>query len=139
MKKFGLSTLVFLMLIIVVNGQDCDCKRYPYEPDPPCWDRCAPKIVLGRATKRELLSIVRLNERIAERISTWKGRSRANSLRAYLKVLSPKELDIVRRKLRSLKKSDYEYFQKPISERNRIRRIANPLPSLPPLSLETRP
>jgi hypothetical protein len=123
MKKIGLMILFFLALAPIVKGQNCDCTIAPFEPSPPCHNKCTSALrALATSNMEELQLILGLEESTTQSIVNWNGRRRAKTLKDYKAILSEKEIEYIGRKINSLTETQLEYFEKPVSKRRLIRR-----------------
>lgn len=120
MRKIELAILFILAIVGISKGQKCDCTIYPFKPNPPCYDKCTANI-LATANKDELELIVGLDGDLAKRIVKLDRTGELDSLQNYSKVLTKEDFRILSDKLESLNKLQVEYFQKPESERAKIR------------------
>lgn len=65
-------TLAFLCCSYSVSllavSADCDCTRYPFRPDPPCYKQCT-SAILKSSSKAKLERVLGLSPALAEKIS----------------------------------------------------------------------
>jgi hypothetical protein len=70
--KRGKTLVLFLGLAVapLVLGADdkCNCKQFPYEPDPPCFKMCTDQL-LKTNSKGELERVLGLSPALARKVS----------------------------------------------------------------------
>jgi hypothetical protein len=92
--KSLLSILIIGMLVSPALG-DCDCKDWPFKPDPPCSEKCFPKL-LAQADHRQLTTIFGFPPAMSEKIVAFPDRSKMASLDEYKGYLRNNEISTIR-------------------------------------------
>ena len=92
--------LALLLLIpFLTRAQDCDCKVWPFKPDPPCFDPCAVKLLV-KADPKRLQEVLNLPDAFLSRI--LRLRSQAYIPESLSSAFDPEEKQYIERRLRSL-------------------------------------
>ncbi len=97
----------------------CNCKQFPFTPDPPCFDICVANM-LNDVSIEELLAIVGLPYEIVKKISQITGKSEFESLDDYKQFLSQDDMIELEDKFRSLNDVQVNYLLKPSREINKV-------------------
>lgn len=93
MKQTFILIVIFLLCYSLhaqnnnLKTQDCDCK-YPYRPDPPCWDTCISRLSRN-VSYNKLVNDYNIPDTIAKKVQIWSLKKDSNSLKD---ILSVKEL-----------------------------------------------
>ena len=95
----------------------CDCTIVPFEPNPPCFERCAAKI-LCLADSGELTNIFGLPETLSDRIVAVSRGRRINSLRDYARILDREDLVTIYEVFENLDQEQLDSFQKAQKQRS---------------------
>ncbi|MCX5886064.1 MAG: hypothetical protein NT096_09185 [Proteobacteria bacterium] len=107
---------------------ECDCTKYPFKPDPPCFNDCCVRF-LETASPEEVSKVLGLDRETAQKISEISPRGKAKgktiagrgprSLEDYRIVLSPAEFNLLDQRLRSLSTEQFKGFVAPMREKIR--------------------
>ncbi len=119
MKTFGLSVLFLLLLAPIVEAQDCNCLKTPFEPKPKCFNECASGLLAG-LNSADFQTIFGLKKESADRVADWSKRGKVTSLDEYIEVLSAAEIVDLATKIDSLSKQKLEILNKPHAEREKL-------------------
>jgi hypothetical protein len=119
MRLFQLI-LFSLFITLPVVAQECDCKIFPFKPDPPCPEKCTPKLLFN-ANKEELQLVVGLDEGTAEAVSKAKKKEPMNSFEPFREALTAEQFKTLEEKVRDLSETQVEYLSKSVAERKAMR------------------
>ena len=103
------ATIAVAVAVALMNGlarAECDCKTYPFKPDPPCFEDCCVKF-LNRAYTSDLQRVLGVDAQIAAKIYSVSAKNRGvRSFNDYRKVLSADEFGAIERRMRNLDDSN---------------------------------
>lgn len=136
MKNIILIIILVFMSAQTIMAEDCNCTIFPFKPDPPCFNVCAARLI-DKAAVEELEFIVGLDKDVAQRIVSFaeidgkgpvesgKGKGPVESgpvesLDMYKLVLSEKEYQTLKNKIRSLSQSQAKYLMQAAFERRAV-------------------
>jgi len=92
--------------------KDCDCTIVPFKPNPPCFERCAAKI-LSQANFEQLTTIFGLPAPLSNKIVSLPNRTNISSLADYAMVLHWQDIFGIRKVFENLTQAQLDSFQKP--------------------------
>jgi len=98
MKHLALATCILALASTeLAICADCDCEKVPFRPDPPCFNTCVGKILASPSKQqlREITEMLKIDDSVSRKISSYAERTSAKSLDDFKKVLTEKELQHV--------------------------------------------
>lgn len=104
-----LQLLTATLALVSIAKAECDCKKAPFRPNPPCGEICIPK-TLAQANEYQLVSILNLPADLSKKIMEYPNRAKATSLEQYKTVLSSSEMNVVKTKFRTLTQNQLDKF-----------------------------
>jgi hypothetical protein len=84
------------------NDKECNCKEYPFEPNPPCNTACRVKH-LAIAPEYDLHTIFGLREPLAAAIAVIRPNNRPHYLEGYKQLMADNDFEGLKHALYSLK------------------------------------
>jgi hypothetical protein len=87
-------------------GDHCDCIIFPFQPDPPCFDRCVAKH-LAIASTNDLKTIFGFPDDVAKTIANIPPPQRPRSLEDYRRILSGPVYEAFQKNLRTLTAANF--------------------------------
>jgi|SRR5271165_175308 len=106
-----LGVLVAMIALYTAStwGSDnrCDCTKFPFEPDPPCANKCIAEY-LAIASLDDLRNIFGLPDDIAKMIASIPSNSRPHSLEDYKRIISEPAYQVLEQRIHSLRAQDFE-------------------------------
>ncbi len=115
MKTFT-KIMVILMVSLIpssVLAENCYCKKFPFQPDPPCFDLCSVNLVLKTDLER-LQAVLDLPDSMTEKIIRIRHMafdSPLKKLSDIQMVLNKFEYEYVYEKLRRMSKAQFMYLR----------------------------
>lgn len=114
MCRSSFAAILAFFASYTATAADCNCRKFPFQPDPPCFDQCCAKMI-SALDSEELVSILGLEPDLAQKIKAATlgpvfsvGPA---ELLDYAKFLSPKEFKTLSTRLRSLSQEDFQRIQ----------------------------
>ena len=105
--KFLLHVLAGLALLVAAPAwAECDCTQYPFVPDPPCFNKCAGRLI-SRASPDSLESVLGLSPATAKRIASPRFAG-TPSLHDYRLYMSPAEFTALEARMRELTRQEFD-------------------------------
>lgn len=70
MSAMTLPTCLVALFLVTAQaiGDECNCKKYPFEPDPPCWNECTVSY-LQQSDGKMLHEVLGLSKPLAAKIA----------------------------------------------------------------------
>jgi len=92
---------VTILAFFRLSFADCDCTIVPFKPDPPCFQKCAGKI-LSEASVTQLTTIMGLDSALAQKIVAWRSGESRRLFDWYKSRLTPREVVVLETAFKNL-------------------------------------
>ena len=80
---------------------DCDCTKWPFRPDPPCFSECSAKVIRA-ASPEKLVNVLGVTQRLADKLVEFRSRHSLRSLDDLKTSFSQSEIDTIVRQIKTL-------------------------------------
>ena len=106
--RLGVIGIALMSYATTALSSECNCNKWPYVPDPPCFNQCAVDIVLKSDPDR-LKATLNLPEPLAQKVIALRAQALLpKSFDDLASQLSPQEAKALETRIRQLSPAQFE-------------------------------
>jgi hypothetical protein len=104
--------LLLLARVGSAVAAECNCKSFPYVPDPPCFNQCAANLLLD-SDLGQLSALLKLPQPLAAKVSAFRSQAvLPKTFSELTKQLTKDEAQYLERQIRGLDQAKFRSLQK---------------------------